>query len=171
MPGHLTPTDDVLAAVKESLKLVDGRLFWSTRGRGRTLTKEAGTVRPDGYRQVNIAGSFLLTHRVVWFLYYDEWPSQEIDHIDGNKSNNDPANLRLASREQQLQNTRKTTRGIPSSIYKGVSWCNSAKSWAVRICHNKRTLRLGYFKDEELASLVYDEWATRLFRQFAKLNN
>jgi hypothetical protein len=25
----------------------------------------------------------LFTHRIVWALYYKEWPSDQIDHING----------------------------------------------------------------------------------------
>lgn len=56
-----------------------------------------GSNRND-YRRVNIKGSILSIHRLVWETFVGEIPEGKIiDHIDGDKSNNKLENLRLAT--------------------------------------------------------------------------
>jgi HNH endonuclease len=53
-----------------------------------------GSIRRDGYITIS-AGSGIqyLSHRLAWRIMYGKWPI-EIDHIDGNRSNNSILNLR-----------------------------------------------------------------------------
>ena len=65
--------------------------------------------------------------RLAWLYMYNEWPSADIDHIDRNKFNNCIANLRLATRSENLLNSgmfrhnRSGTKGIietPAGTYR-----------------------------------------------------
>ena len=47
-----------------------------------------------------------LAHRVAWALYYGEWPNGEIDHIDGNGTNNSVINLRVVASSENSMNTK-----------------------------------------------------------------
>lgn len=51
-------------------------------------------VGSNGYQAGSIGGMRLTAHRVVYFLYHGYWNEGRIDHIDGNKLNNHPENLR-----------------------------------------------------------------------------
>ena len=57
--------------------------------------------------------------------------NREIDHIDGNRLNNQRNNLRLATSSQNKANRcpRKDNR----SGYKGVSWHAQRQCWTARI--------------------------------------
>nr|QBK87365.1 MAG: HNH endonuclease [Marseillevirus LCMAC201] len=85
-----------------------------------------------------------------------------IDHIDGDKFNNQRSNLRHATRSQNAQNTRRN-RGI--SKYLGVSKYN--EQWKAK---SKRKY-LGHFDTEEQAAYAYDLYATDVFGPNALLNN
>lgn len=66
-----------------------GIVFWINRPRIATSNgQEAGYQRKDGYRQICFNQKKYLTHRVAWLLHYGSWPVGDIDHIDGNPSNN-----------------------------------------------------------------------------------
>ncbi|HAT3735758.1 TPA: HNH endonuclease [Serratia marcescens] len=80
----------------------------------------AGTLGKDGYWSVQVKGKKLAAHRVLWWLLNGEIPAELcIDHIDGNRGNNNPENLRLATRSQNNQNSRSRTK--LSTLPKGIS--------------------------------------------------
>jgi hypothetical protein len=67
----------------------------------------AGCIKDTGHCIVNFYGKRLHVHRIVWAIYNQQDPgSRTVDHIDRNPSNNSPLNLRLATYEGQLLNTR-----------------------------------------------------------------
>ncbi|OQB10791.1 MAG: hypothetical protein BWY21_00098 [Parcubacteria group bacterium ADurb.Bin216] len=51
----------------------------------------------SGYRYIMINGNRYLEHRLIWYIMNLVWPTNIIDHIDGNRSNNIYSNLRDAS--------------------------------------------------------------------------
>lgn len=90
------------------------------------IGQQAGSyARSAGYSSVVFFGETLKAHRVVYALCHkvDVPFNLVIDHIDGNRSNNNINNLRLVTftennRNIAISKTNKT--GVP-----GVSWCNT----------------------------------------------
>jgi len=87
-----------------------------------------------------------------------------VDHINGDGVDNQKANLRLATTLQNCRNTKKAHN--KSSIHKGVSWNKQHQRWRARLEQKD----LGFFKNEHLAALFYDFWATFRYGEFAKTN-
>lgn len=92
----------------------------------------------------------------------------DVDHIDGNRVNNSRRNLRLCTRLENLQNSKK--RDGTASRHKGVDWLSANHKWRARIRHHGKTITLGCFATEGEAALAYNEAAINLFGPFAKLN-
>lgn len=71
---------------------------------------KAGTVmagtESHGYTLIWLMGKQRAAHRLAWLWMTGAWPSQDIDHIDGNRSNNCWANLRHVDRSTNLENLR-----------------------------------------------------------------
>lgn len=92
----------------------------------------------------------------------------EVDHIiQENTLDNRRSNLRLATRPQNMANTRPR-KG--SSKYKGVSWDNFNSKWLVQIHHDGCYIKIGRFNSEDEAGMAYDRKAIELRGEFAYLN-
>lgn len=82
-----------------------GRLRWKKSTSIRMRVGDiAGHRRTNGYRAICILGRLYTEHRVVWLINYGDWPSLELDHINGIRDDNRLSNLRLATRFQNMQN-------------------------------------------------------------------
>ena len=71
----------------------------------------AGNDKGNGYRQIGIMGEKHNAHRLIWFMHHREWPTKDIDHINGIRDDNRIANLRCVSRQLNLQNRHSTCNG------------------------------------------------------------
>ena len=98
----------------------------------------------------------------------------EVDHIDGNRLNNQRSNLRVCAHAQNSQN-RKKTKEKTKSKYKGVSLFLRTRKWRAYIAFRdvfgqQIRLHLGSFSLEEDAAKAYDKAARYYFGEFAALN-
>lgn len=84
-----------------------GKFFWLHTGRATTKDAEAGHVRAIGYRAVMIDGVSFYAHRLAWFWEFGCWPSNWIDHKNGDRDDNRIENLRDVTPSQNSHNTSK----------------------------------------------------------------
>ena len=144
-----------------------GTFTWRFSRRGISGGKIAGVVsKAIGYRYVCIDKKHLLAHRLAWFYITGEWPSGEIDHINGIRADNRWLNLRKATRTQQLVNTR--LRSDNKSGYKGVVFHPQTGKWRTRIKRHGKIEELGLHLTPEAAHAVYLAAAHRVFGEFAR---
>ena len=92
----------------------------------------------------------------------------EVDHIDGNRLNNQKSNLRLATSSQNKMN--RGPRKDNKSGYKGVSWHKQRNQWTARIMANGKYQHLGLFGNILDAVKTYNEAAIKYFGEFAWIN-
>ncbi|WP_341519879.1 HNH endonuclease [Pseudomonas sp. G.S.17] len=104
----------------------------------------------SGYIQAVIKTKFFYGHRLAWQLFYGEEPRSRIDHINGNKSDNRIANLRLATAGENVQNSGLRKDNV--SGVKGVSWNPTYKKWTAKINKNSVTVYEAYFDSLEEAA-------------------
>lgn len=91
----------------------------------------------------------LLAHRVCWAVHYGEWPSDQIDHIDGNGLNNRISNLRVVDNTGNMRNT-KMKRNNTSGVM-GVSYHQETNKWRAYIGAGSKQIYLGLFDDFDQA--------------------
>lgn len=131
---------------------------------------EAGYIAEDGYRRVCVDGQYCYVHRLIWFLITTKEVPEDlfIDHIDGNRLNNDIDNLRLATALENQYNKARQKNG--TSNYKGV-WFDAKKDfWKASIRLEGKRYYIGQFNSELEAALAYDAIALEVQGEFAKLN-
>jgi hypothetical protein len=83
------------------------------------------------YRIVGCKGGYTYAHRLAWRLHYGEWPASEIDHINGDSTDNRIENLRLADRAGNNQHRGKFQNN--SSGEPNVSWDKKSGGWRVDV--------------------------------------
>ena len=91
---------------------------------------------------------------------------QQVDHRNMNGLDNRRENIRFCTNSQNHANTKK--RAGCTSKFKGVYL--AAKKWRAQIYVHKKRYQLGYFDDEVEAARSYNDAATELFGEFARLN-
>jgi len=143
-------------------KSARAQTLWNARFAGRRAFNH---LRADGYRCGLFNRKTFFAHRVAWFLSYGEWPSDQIDHINRNKSDQRLSNLRAATAQQNACN-----RVYQSATgFRGVTKRASGKYQAICGPRGKRK-SLGDFATPEEAARAYDAEARKVFGEFAVLN-
>lgn len=143
-----------------------GELFWKVSlSKSVKIGERAGTLKPNGYRTIQINGKLYREHRIVYALFYGKQPEFEIDHIDANKQNNSPKNLRISNRNTNCQN--RTKRADNTSGYKNVFWKNETKKWQVKICAFGKTYHFGCYLNIEDAAEIAEKQRKILHGEFA----
>ena len=69
------------------------RRFYSSR-KGERI-KQVGSLHKHGYLHCKVGSKHYKVHRLAWFLYYGEFPKNDIDHINGIRTDNRIENLRF----------------------------------------------------------------------------
>lgn len=77
-----------------------GIFTWLKSGRGI-----AGCLHSNGYIIIGLNYHQYAAHRLAWFYVYGEWPSL-LDHKNRKKHDNRLANLRIATKSQNHQNSK-----------------------------------------------------------------
>jgi hypothetical protein len=63
------------------------------RWNSKYANKKAGTLSSSGYIDIKISSVIYRAHRIAWLIFYGKWPKDQIDHNDGERSNNKIDNL------------------------------------------------------------------------------
>lgn len=93
-----------------------------------------------------------------------EWPSNDIDHINRDTTDDRWCNLRSTTKSQNLANSKLRDDNISGA--RGVSWATRQKKWHARVKH----VHLGYFNDFNEAIKARDAYAKQVYGDFAALN-
>ena len=133
--------------------------------RNRPIGSDA-TVKSNNYRMILIGEKCWHAHRLAWLIVNGEWPKTQIDHINGDPSDNRIANLRLATPAQNAQNKRVCSNS--KSGIKGVSFDPKRGKWGAFIQINKRQTIIGRYGSLEDAAEAYRLAAQKHFGEYAR---
>jgi hypothetical protein len=143
-----------------------GVLVWRKPRPKIRVGQEAGCLHHRGYINLEIDGKHYAAHRVIWFYVTGKWPKTQIDHINGNKSDNRFENLREATNGQNRANTKNNNKHGLKGI-KHLHWMKpGTRCWQAQITHNKKVIYLGCFYTKEEAHSAYCDAAKGLHGEF-----
>ena len=102
--------------------------------------------KASGYKRVSFGNKRYRSHRIIWLWMTGELPPENMDHINGDRSDNKWINLRVASTSENNRNLRVSKRNTSGVI--GVRFYGLRGKWTATICVNSRSTHLGYFKEK-----------------------
>lgn len=117
---------------------------------GKCEGKPAGWRHVAGYVAMRVDGKDMLAHRVAWLWCHGVLPDDEIDHINGDRSDNRLGNLRLATKVENSHN--QSLRVTNKSGVNGVFKDSRRGGWRVEIVCLGRSRYLGAYKTIEEAA-------------------
>lgn len=129
---------------------------WNSKNAGSA----AFTLMQNGYRAGKVMGQQVYAHQVVFALVHGRWPSGEVDHINGNRGDNRPENLRECLDGENHRNKAKGRRNASGVL--GVYWHKGAGKWAASIRSKGVREHLGLFASLEDAAAARRDAETRL---------
>lgn len=142
-----------------------GTFHWREYRYPRREDLLVGFRNDEGYLKTKIGRKTYSLHRLAWLYIHGEWPSDQVDHINGVRDDNRLCNLRLASQSENrinsavnannklgIRGVRKTARGL---------------GYAARITKDGRQIHLGYFKTPEEARAARAAATKLLHGEFA----
>ena len=151
--------------LKEILRYepLTGKFYWrrTSSSRFKVGQEAAGSKGGSGkaYICIGLEGQKYLAHRLAWLYMTGAWPQNDIDHINGEKSNNRWLNLRDVTRTVNMQNLRGPTRSNRATKLLGVARIRAKGlkkiCWAARIRHEGKKVHLGSFDSPEQAHQAY----------------
>lgn len=120
--------------------------WWASTWAGKKagcLYSSGGTVK---YMSIRLDGWLYAAHRLAWIYMNGDIPtSLQIDHIDGNGTNNKIENLRVVTHienHMNLPRNKNNTSGVT-----GVRWNNPTQKWRARISVRGKEIPLGCYGD------------------------
>jgi len=132
-----------------------GEFIWKVAKGGKRIGDTAGSINDQGYLLIRINHIIYRAHRLAWIIMTGSSASGELDHIDGNRSNNKWSNLRDVTRLENKRNLGKVTTN--TSGHTGVMWYKAGEKWHAQITVEGKAIHLGYFENLEDAVKVRKE--------------
>jgi hypothetical protein len=138
-----------LESFKEYFELRGRELYKRKDGsNGAKAGDKAGCIGNRGYLRVKLHERGFYVHRIIYQLFHNKAIDDKaiIDHIDGNRLNNDPSNLREVTRSQNGRNRSGAQANSQTGVL-GVSPRSGGK-FEARIRGNGKMVCLGCFATE-----------------------
>jgi hypothetical protein len=138
----------------------DGKLFHKSNNEPAKIYVTKG----HRYARIKFDKQEFKLHRII-FLYHKGYLPDIIDHINGDRYDNQIENLREANTYQNRQNSR--IYSTSKSGVKNVYWCKKMNKWKVIMNINGETHIFGYYVDIEEAKQVATSMRDKYFKDFA----
>lgn len=112
--------------------------------------------------RVHLDGIYYWSHRLAWLYVYGAWPVGQVDHKNGDATDNRIDNLRDVTSGVNSQNLHSAHPNNRYSGLLGVSWHAKTKKWSARIQVDGKQTSLGLHFTPQEAHLAYVEAKRKL---------
>jgi len=138
------------------IRISDCGMVWTPR----TGWRHGADVGKDtrGYPMVGVYREMYRIHQLVAYLWYGPAYGRDIDHINGDKTDFRPENLRYVSKSENSRNARCHRAGQPFGV------TNQYDRWKAQLIITGKTIYLGYYSTAATAADVA-ELADTLYKQ------
>jgi hypothetical protein len=126
----------------------------------------AGHIKNNGYVVINLEGKLVYAHRLVFELEGGIPEGMEVDHINGDPSDNRRSNLRLCKSSENAHNTRKPRTN--KTGVKNVHFDSGTGKFRVRIRCNGKHIHIGLYPSLEEATVAAATARSQLHGEYAK---
>ena len=140
-----------------------GFLTWIRKPSNKVVVgSRAGTqVKDRDNRIIHLFGEVYIEHRLIWFMVTGKWPTNEIDHINHDESDNRWENLREVTHQENTLNCSK--RKDNTSGITGVWLDSRTNTWIAEIQNKGLNVRKNrHFKTKEEAIYQRKLWEKEL---------
>ena len=124
-----------------------GEFRWRVSRGPRKAGAVAGGPHQTGYAVIRIDSVQYLTHRLAWLTTYGEFPPEQTDHINHDRSDNRISNLRAVSNAENALNQKIAKNNTSGSV--GVYWYPKIGKWVAAIRVRQKYIHLGCFAEKE----------------------
>lgn len=148
----------------------DTGVFTWINGNSRNVNQGdiAGYKNSRGYIKIRVGSRLFFAHRLAWiYVYGEDIDGHEIDHINGDKSDNRICNLRISSHQQNMFNMKK--KSTNKSGVKGVHFDKRCNKWRAQTSINKKRVHIGLFDTIESAEKAISEFMVVNHKEFVNL--
>jgi len=130
--------------VMHNFKIIDGDIYRRLKKGSWRIINNGGCDNGDGYKQTTLKGKFYQVHRIVWIYFNDAIDEGlYVDHIDGDRTNNNINNLRLLT---HIENVRDSALGR----FRREGWSGTK---CLNYTHKGDSVYIGYFGFDEYYKL------------------
>jgi hypothetical protein len=119
----------------------------------------AGTVDDLGYIAISLGGRVYAAHRLAWIMSTGHWPTGEIDHMNGIRTDNRLCNLRDVTKTENRRNLRRPQKDNTTG-YLGVTRLKNRFLAQIKVDYAR--ISLGVFDTPQEAHAAYVEAKRRL---------
>lgn len=158
------------ATVKDILEQLNydpdtGVFIWRVSKGNIKAGDRAGAAKKGRYVRICVNYRLYRAHRLSWVFMTGNWPSGEIDHVNGDDTDNRWSNLRPCTRRQNVANTRR--KSTNTTGLKGVGHHpHHPGRYVARIRWEGKMKHLGVFDDAASAHAAYVKAAKQQFGEF-----
>lgn len=111
---------------------------WNSKNAGKPALT---TMLHNGYLFGRLFDRAVRAHHVIWAIMTGEWPTKQIDHLNGIRSDNRWANLRHVEPVENSHNLCRSRRNTSGRV--GVA--RAGRGWQAYINRDRKRVSLGCF--------------------------